>query len=197
VFATLAQAVDRWLAGDHDALPAVERAVRELTVEATIALAARLRDRSSGATFGWRWAYLRGTSAPTLSAHQGRVEIAGLPSLHRDGYMRGGAVRELVQTRAPLALRFLALRLDDIVDGTREGGARCPRGPARTRVRRRAGPAAAAPRRDRAAHASRRELGAAGGGRLPRRAADRARRSRERRPHRGARRANLCLMRKR
>lgn len=117
MFEALTSAVERWLAGEREALPTVEREVAALTVAETIALAAALRDRHTSVRLGWRWARLDAKDAATSMQS---TEVAALMSLHRNGFVRAAATVELGRTRLPIALRFLVLRLDDIIEATRE-----------------------------------------------------------------------------
>ena len=107
---TLAALVERW-AGGEDTATEVARAVRALSVPATIALAAQLR---AGRGLDHRFQGLRRTTTvPNL-------ELGALLSMHRNGYLRATGLAALLQTGDPFALRFLVLRLDDIVEATRE-----------------------------------------------------------------------------
>lgn len=98
---TLAELVERWARGG-----AIAPLLRELSLADTLALAAKLR------TGYW---HPRDSTASIDS-----VEMAGLLSMHRNGYVRAAAVAELLRRRDPFALRFLVMRLDDIVETTRE-----------------------------------------------------------------------------
>ena len=53
-------------------------------------------------------------------APNARGAVAGLLSLHRDGYLREPATEEVAKNPDPLGTAFLLLRVDDIVPSTRE-----------------------------------------------------------------------------
>lgn len=116
---SLSEVVARWLRGERDAVSAIVARLRAHRPAETIALAAELRDRGSSGRFGGRWTSLDAGDARVVLARDRDVELAGLLSLHRSGYVRSAALAALEGTRDPFALRFLVLRLDDIVEATR------------------------------------------------------------------------------
>jgi hypothetical protein len=113
---TLAAAVDRWLAGDPAALNEIADAIRALDMTQTAALAAAIR--ANRAAFSYRWAALRPEDVRKAldAAPNVAIEIAGLCSMHRNGRVREVALHVLAASSASDTVRFLVLRLDDIVD---------------------------------------------------------------------------------
>ena len=106
--------------GDEEAL--LDGWLRGASTGELVALAAAARTSFSRGL----WAEHVPLNAPidparlTSVAPHATVAVAALLTLHRSGFMRELGLRELSTTHDPLAVPFLLLRADDIVDGLRE-----------------------------------------------------------------------------
>jgi hypothetical protein len=109
---TFADLLDAWLAGGP--AESLDRAVAGLSLHAVLALADACR-----AGHGLR-RYLEPAVARAQLARAPGLGPAALLSLHRSGYVREIALAALADSSDLAVLRFLALRLDDIVEKIRD-----------------------------------------------------------------------------
>lgn len=112
---SLTELTDAWLGGAALGL-VLDRAVASLSLGEALILARHLR---SGGGRG-RLRHLEAGAARAELARDPGLGPAAILTLHRNGHVREAALEVLAGYDDPVALRYFALRLDDIVPAIRE-----------------------------------------------------------------------------